>query len=126
MEKYGATLPWNHTVDLRILQDFIHRLGANKHTIQFSIDVINLLNILNSEWGYRYSYTYGTFQDMGILGTPTITSGSTPSNNTGNEAFQQANPKFTFDPAGPAKGYQPNFSTTSTWGIQLGLRYIFN
>jgi carboxypeptidase family protein len=112
MEKYGATLPWSHTVDLRILQDFIYRRGANKHTIQFSLDVINLLNLLNSEWGYRYSYSFGTFQDMGILGTQS--------------PFVQSAPKFSFDPANPPKAYQPNFSTTSTWGIQLGLRYIFN
>jgi hypothetical protein len=112
MEKYGALLPWNHTVDLRILQDFIHRRGTNKHTIQFSVDVINLLNLLNSQWGYRYSYTFGTFQDMGVLGTQ--------------NPFSQAAPRYTFDPAGPSKGYQPNYSTSSTWGIQLGLRYIFN
>jgi hypothetical protein len=112
MDKYGATLPWNHTVDLRVLQDFIYRRGTQKHTLQFSIDVTNLLNLLNSQWGYKYSYTYGTFQDMGILGSPTN--------------FNPASPKFTFDPANPAKAYQPNYSTTSTWGIQLGLRYIFN
>lgn len=112
MEKYGAVLPWNHTVDLRVLQDFIYRRGANKHTLQFSVDVINLLNLLNSEWGYRYSYTFGTFQDMGVLGTQ--------------NPFNRGTPRYTFDPAGPTKGYQPNYSTSSTWGIQLGLRYIFN
>jgi hypothetical protein len=126
MTKYGATLPWSHSVDLRILQDFIHRRGSTKHTLQVSVDFINLLNLLNSEWGYRYSYTFGTFQDMGILGVPTAAAGTTPSNNEGNERFLQATPKFTFDPGNPSKGYQPNYSTTSTWGIQLGLRYIFN
>ncbi|MCS3795764.1 carboxypeptidase regulatory-like domain-containing protein [Niastella sp. OAS944] len=126
MEKYGAALPWTHTVDLRILQDFIYRRATTKHSLQFSIDITNLLNLLNSEWGYRYAYSYGTFQDMGILGVPTAAAGSTPSNNVGNEAYSRANPKFTFDPAGPSKGYQPNYSTTSTWGIQFGLRYIFN
>ena len=112
MKKYGATLPWNHSLDLRVLQDFILRKSSAKHTIQVSLDVINLLNLLNSDWGYKYNYTFGTFQDMGILGVPT--------------GFSQAAPKFTFDPGGPTKGYQPNYSTTSTWGIQLGLRYIFN
>jgi hypothetical protein len=126
MEKYGAALPWTHTVDLRILQDFIYRSGTTKHTLQFSVDFTNLLNLLNSEWGYRYAYSFGTFQDMGILGTPTVATGTTPSNNGQNEGFSTANPKFTFDPAGPSKGYQPNYSTTSTWGIQFGLRYIFN
>ena len=112
MTKYGATLPWNHSLDLRILQDLIYRKSTAKHTLQVSLDVINLLNLLNSDWGYKYNYTFGTFQDMGILGVPT--------------GFSQAAPKFTFDPANPVKGYQPNYSTTSTWGIQLGLRYIFN
>lgn len=112
MDKYAAVLPWTHTVDLRILQDFIYKSGTTKHTVQFSVDFTNLLNLFNSEWGYRYSYTFGTFQDMGVLGTQS--------------PFIQANPKYTFDPAGPSKGYQPNYSTTSTWGIQLGLRYIFN
>jgi hypothetical protein len=120
MEKYGALLPWSHSLDIRVLQDFTVRTGTKKHTLQFSVDLINALNLLNSEWGYRYQYTFGTFQDMGILGIPSTT------NNTGAEAYNKNTPKFTFDPANPKVGYQPNLSTTSTWGIQLGLRYIFN
>lgn len=120
IEKYGATLPWVHNVDLRVLQDFIIKSGDKRHTIQVSVDATNFLNLLNSKWGYHYSYTFGTFQDMGILGIPSA------SNNTGGEKFDPANPKFTFDPSGPKAAYQPNYSTASTWGIQLGLRYIFN
>lgn len=123
IEKYGALLPWVHNLDMRVLQDFSFFTGTKKHTLQFSVDVLNLLNLINNDWGYRYQYTFGTFQDMGVLGTPT--SGSS-SNNTGNEAYNRANPKFTFDPNGPKKGYQPAYTTTSTWGIQLGLRYILN
>jgi hypothetical protein len=120
IEKYGATLPWTHGVDLRVLQDFTVHSGTKKHTLRFSVDVLNVLNLLNNDWGYRYQYTFGTFQDMGILGLPSST------NNTGAEAFNRVTPKFTFDPGGPSKGFQPAYSTTSTWGIQLGLRYIFN
>ena len=120
MEKYGALLPWYHSLDLRVLQDFVFRTGTQKHTIQFSIDVINLLNLLNSNWGYRYQYTFGTFQDMGIVG---IANGS---NNTAGERYSAGNPVFTFDPNGPKKAYQAAFNTNSTWGVQFGLRYIFN
>ena len=120
IERYGATLPWVHHVDLRLMQDFRILSGDRKHTIQVSLDFTNFLNLLNSKWGYRYSYTYGTFQDMGVLGTPGA------ANNTGAETFSRDNPKFTFDPLGPKSAYQPNYSTTSTWGLQLGLRYIFN
>lgn len=122
MERYAGAMPWTHSLDLRILQDFGIMAGGKKHTLQFSADVINMLNLLNKNWGYRYSFTYGTFQDMGIVGTPT--SGSS-SNNTGNEAFNRANPKYTFNPAGALQAHQPNYTTSSTWSLQLGLRYIF-
>ncbi len=120
MDRYAAVLPFLHTMDLRILQDFSIKAGNKKHTFQISADVINFLNLLNSDWGYRYSYTFGNFSDLGLLGLPSST------NNTGAETFNRAVPKYTFNPYGPAKAYQPNFSTSSTWGIQLGLRYIFN
>ena len=112
MDRYGATLPWNHTVDLRVLQDFSIKAGSTKHTLQLSMDVTNFLNLINKNWGIRYSYNYGGFQDQALLG---LASG-----------FDKANPKYTFNPAGSAKVYQPFFSTASTWGIVLGARYIFN
>lgn len=120
MEKYGALLPWFHSLDLRVLQDFVFRTGTRKHTVQFSVDVLNALNLINSNWGYRYQYTFGTFQDMGIVGI------ATASNNTSGTVYSAGNPVFTFDPNAPKKAYQANMTTTSTWGIQLGLRYIFN
>jgi len=120
MDRYAASLPFLHSLDLRVLQDFSLKAGNKKHTIQVSADVINFLNLLNSNWGHRYSYTFGTFSDLGLLGTPSA------SNNTGAEVFNRNTPKYTFNPAGPTKAYQPNYSTSSTWGIQLGLRYIFN
>jgi hypothetical protein len=126
MEKYGALLPWQHTLDLRVMQDFVIRTGTKKHTIQVSVDVLNLLNLLNSNWGYRYQYTFGTFQDAGIVGKPTPKTSSAESNNSGNESFDPNNPKFTFDPNAPKQAYQAAYTTNSTWGLQLGLRYIFN
>jgi len=112
MDRYGATLPWNHLVDLRILQDFYVRTGNKTHTIRISADVTNFLNLLNKDWGYKYNYGFGTFQDQALLG---LASG-----------FNKANPVYTFNPAGPSRVYQPNYSTASTWGLVLGLRYIFN
>jgi hypothetical protein len=119
MERYGATLPWAHTVDLRILQDFSLKMGSKTHTLQISADVSNLLNLINKDWGFRYNYNFGTFQDQALLGLPSS------GNNTGAESYSKANPKYTFDPAGPTRSNQPNYSTASTWGIQLGVRYLF-
>lgn len=119
MERYGALLPWVNNLDLRILQDFAFNAAKRKHTFQFTVDVVNLLNLLNDDWGTRYVYSFGSFSDQGILGTPSA------SNNTGAETFNRNSPKFTFNPDDPKKAYQTDYSTFSTWGIQLGLRYIF-
>ncbi len=119
MERYGAVLPWVNTLDIRVLQDFSVRMGSKKHTLQLNADFSNFLNLLNNKWGNRYSYNFGTFQDQALLGLPSS------SNNTGAESYNRLNPKFTFNPDGPTKSNQPNFSTSSTWGITLGLRYLF-
>ncbi|WEK33757.1 MAG: carboxypeptidase regulatory-like domain-containing protein [Candidatus Pseudobacter hemicellulosilyticus] len=111
MDRYGATLPWFHSLDLRLLQDFSVKAGNKKHTMQVSVDAINFLNLLSSDWGHRYVYNFGSFQDQALLGV-----------GSGNTA---ANPVYTFNP-GITRAYQPDYSTNSTWGIQLGLRYIFN
>ncbi|MCD2426201.1 carboxypeptidase regulatory-like domain-containing protein [Niabella pedocola] len=119
MERYGAVLPWNHALDLRVLQDFYVYTGSKKHTLQLSADLTNFLNLLNKDWGYRYFYNFGTFQDQALLGLPSST------NNTGKEGFNKANPKYTFNPT-ITKVQQPDYSVGSTWGLQIGIRYIFN
>jgi hypothetical protein len=119
MERYGALLPWAHEVDLRILQDFSLKMGNKKHTLQVSADLTNLLNLINSDWGFQYNYNFGAFQDQALLGLPSS------SNNTGGETYNKANPKYTFDPSGPKKASLPDYSIFSTWGLQLGVRYLF-
>ena len=112
MDRYGATLPWVHNIDLRVLQDFYFSTGSKKHTIQLSADVSNFLNLLNKNWGYKYSYNFGGFQDQPLLG---LASG-----------FNKADPQYTFNPAAATQVSLPDYTTRSTWGLVLGVRYIFN
>jgi hypothetical protein len=119
VDRNGALLPWVNSLDMRILQDFSFNALKRKHTFQFTVDVVNLLNLIDNDWGTRYAYNFGSFSDQGILGTPSS------SNNTGGESFNRSAPKFTFNPDGPKLAYRTDVSTFSTWGIQLGLRYIF-
>lgn len=110
VERYGATLPWDHSLNLRLLQDFSFNALDRKHTFQFTVDAVNFLNLLNNSWGVRYRYNYSSFSDQPILG---LASG-----------FNRATPVYTFNPVS-TKVYDIDYSTFSTWGIQLGLRYIF-
>lgn len=104
-EKYGGESPWYGQLDLRILQDLVIN-AKSKQTVQFSIDFVNLGNLVNSKWGVRqYATTSGYYQPLSV-------------------AYNGNNPVYTFDPT--------NYSTfvsspdlQSRWQLQLGLRYIF-
>jgi hypothetical protein len=38
--------------DMKLIQDYNFKIAAGKtNTIQFSVDVLNLSNLLNSKWG---------------------------------------------------------------------------
>ncbi len=52
-ERNGAVAPWNHRFDLRLMQNIRYNSGADdkKHTLQFTLDIINVGNLLNKNWG---------------------------------------------------------------------------
>lgn len=102
-EKYGALSPWFGRWDLRILQDYFL---ANKNKIQFSIDILNVGNMLNSNWGVRQFATFtGLAQPISV----------SVANNV---------PTYTFDTTQKTTFFN-DFSLASRWQLQLGLRYSF-
>ncbi|MFL0120306.1 carboxypeptidase regulatory-like domain-containing protein [Tenacibaculum maritimum] len=105
VERYGALSPWRGKWDLKLLQDFNFKVSESKeNTIQFSVDVLNIGNLINSEWGLVQQPR--SVQPIGV---------SVDDTNT---------PTYTFD--GKLRetfGYDS--SLLSRWQVQLGLRYIF-
>ncbi len=106
-ERNGRSTPWEHVVDARLAQDFFLNLGGKKHSFQFTLDVFNLTNLLNNDWGRQY---FVTNQAYTVLTTVNRTTG----------AF-------------PGKGYIFNNSQVpwslsfgSRWQGQIGVRYTFN
>ncbi|MEI9912095.1 MAG: TonB-dependent receptor [Bacteroidota bacterium] len=105
-EKYGGETPWFSQVDLRILQDFNFKSGKKTNTVQFSIDVVNLGNMISSKWGVRKLATNsGYFQPLSVG-----LSGSTPT--------------YQFDPS-LKETFTASPDLISRWQMQFGLRYIF-
>jgi hypothetical protein len=106
-ERFGAVNPWYNNLDLRILQDLGLYSGAKKHTLQLSLDLLNVGNLLNSDWGVRK------------VANPAATSPLTlvQFNSSGAPVFNFTGPSSTFidDP-----------DLLSRWRAQLGLRYFFN
>lgn len=51
-ERGGALMPWHHQFDFQLKQDFYVNVGGKRNTIQFGVDVQNLGNLLNKDWGH--------------------------------------------------------------------------
>lgn len=122
-ERNGAARPWQNRLDIRLLQDFFTNLGANnRNTLQISLDIFNVGNLINSNWG--------------TLQTPNRVN---PLTYAGYNA--QGQPVFTFpyftNPTNSGGVVTPGTPLTDTfrkdtggigsrWQGQVGVRYIFN
>jgi hypothetical protein len=107
-ERNGSKYPWYHKVDFKFTQDIFTNIGAHRNTLQLTADITNFLNLLNSNWGVRSIY---------VVNNPLIF-----------KSYSNGKPNFnlqTYNGALLNRTFINNNSTTSTWGLQLGLRYSF-
>lgn len=107
-ERNGGEFPWVNKFDLRLLQDIdFARIAPNsKSKLQLTLDIINVGNLLNSDWGV-VPLTTGTnllqFRDFnGPNGQPRY-------------SFNKQDNSFTDSNA-----------VASRWQMQVGIRYLFN
>jgi hypothetical protein len=107
-ERNASNTPWEHVIDMRLAQDFSIKTGDTRHALQFTFDVFNFTNLLNSKWGRQYSVGN---QAYNILSSLAPTSGP----NAGKKGY---NFNIGQDPWSPSFG--------SRFQGQVGLRYSFN
>jgi hypothetical protein len=114
-ERNSALTPWYNRIDARFLQDFFVKTGNVKHTLQFSVDVLNLPNLINKNWGTKQFTALGSATNFinNPLTLKSIANG-TPTYNLAE-----------FNKALITTPFQKDLTNFSTWGMQLGLRYIF-
>ena len=104
-QRYGALSPWRGSWDVKFLQDYRVKVSDDKtNLIQFSIDVLNFGNLINSKWGLVQQPN--AVQPIGV---------SVDENNRPTYTFS-SNLKETF-------GYDSGLM--SRWQMQFGLRYRF-
>lgn len=115
-ERNGAVLPWRNQLDLKFTHDFILiDKGEAKHTLQLSLDVFNLGNLLNSNWGLRKLVN--------------ATSILTPVNLDAVQPNGSVKPNFQMATVGGklvSKTFRNDVSLNSTYSFQFGIRYIFD
>ena len=113
-ERNGLVNPWYFNIDLRILQDFSFMLSEKKHTFQLSVDILNVANLLNSEWGIRkVADTRAT--------SPLVTVKSFGAT----QFAPNGEPLLNFD-TNLKETFVDDPSLFSRYQIQVGIRYIFN
>jgi len=117
-ERYGEIQPWMHRFDAKILQDLFTNFGSErKYTLQFSVDLLNVGNMINDSWG---TYTYNALTSYENVRPLTVVS-------RGNATTA---PTFRLN-ATSLENFAKNttlsksVSTSSTWGCLLGIRLIF-
>ncbi len=101
VERYGALAPWRGKMDIKFIQNLKLK---NNNSLEFSIDVLNFGNLINSNWGLVQQPD--AVQPIGVsvdnTGTPTYSFNS------------NLKETFVYD-AG----------LLSRWQMQFGLRYSF-
>ncbi len=107
-ERYGAIQPWLHRFDLKFVQDFVI---TNNHKLQFTFDILNFSNLLNSEWGVaqtRVQRNLLSFAGVDEENNAQFTINTIP----GTSDF-------------PTESYRKIIDLDQTWRGQVGIRYLF-
>ncbi len=117
-ERFGHVQPWVHRFDVKILQDIFTNFGtARKYTLQISIDLLNVGNMINDNWGTTSYIPLASFENirpLTMVGRPTVTTAPTFRLNANTVDAFKAGTSLT-----------KTISTSNTWGALFGLRLIF-
>ncbi len=106
-QRYAAKMPWLNQFDLAINQDIMKNIGKNNHKLQLSVNIINVGNLINSEWGVRQQLTVNNGAVLKY------------NNTTNTYNFNAVNGKL------PTTSFTNILNTTNVWGMQIGARYTF-
>jgi len=109
--KRGAVfLPMLTRADLSIAQDLFRNLGGARHGLQFRVDVINLGNLFNSDWGVGQRL---------VDNRPLLPQGA---DSQGRALYRLR----VVDGALMSASYEPNSGLGDVWQLRFGFRYFFN
>jgi hypothetical protein len=127
-ERNGGLRGWVSTLDLAATVDINFMVGEKKNTVQFRVDLLNGLNLINPAWGVN-----DRFLQNG--GTRILASGiQTAAGPNVFNPIANANgvPQFVLQETSAGRGLAKSVLTNGisfpgdVWQLQFGLRYIFN
>lgn len=105
-ERGGAIMPWHHQFDFKLNQDFYVKVGGRRNTLQLGVDIKNVGNLLNSNWGI-----FKQVNNPSLLAYDGETKEFSMNKNYGKVLTET---------------YSDNQSLSSTYSVQFSVRYIFH
>ncbi|MEO9570599.1 MAG: TonB-dependent receptor [Polaribacter sp.] len=112
-EANAARSPWVHSFDLRLTREYYINAGESKNTLQFTLDFINVGNMLNSKWGVEKNNSISNYSE--ILKYEGVDAGNTPT-----FSFVQDNSGDYLD-----QSYDYDYYFGNAWKLQVGVKYSF-
>ena len=131
-ERNALIFPWYNRVDANVTQDFYIKAGKNTHTIRLSADIVNLGNLINSNWGVYRLPSAGTGSSILASGVPNVINVGliTAKVGAGNMPVYgfpyQIAPTATKAGVPYTSSWKDDTSLASRWQMQFGIRYLFN
>ncbi|MFI3289851.1 MAG: TonB-dependent receptor [Rikenellaceae bacterium] len=104
-ERNGVVSPMEHHINLHIAENFIYN-KERKSRVEISLDIMNIGNLLNREWGMYKSSVY-SLRPLQVTNMTEVDGGYTP----------------TYSWSGSTEIYDSEFA--SRWYMQLGARITF-
>lgn len=113
-ERNGAQFPWRNQIDIRFAQEIFTNIGPRRNTLQFTVDIFNFGNLLNSDWGIKH--------------IPNTTQILQPQNVSSLVPGGAVTPLYRLPLINGqllSKTFRDDNSINSTYYMQFGLRYTF-
>ncbi len=115
-ERNGSRTPFSQRVDLKLKMDLKIKISKHQYTVQTSLDIFNIGNLINPNWGLQYEVGFDQFALVDFAGY---------------KMQGHYIPQYRFNPelaqAGRVWGLNSTSDPTysSGWSSQIGLRITF-
>lgn len=115
-ERNGVIFPWIWSADLNITQEFYIYTGGKRNVLQFTMNIINVTNLINSDWGVGWVINSNRpIRVVNAMANPAATYRL----NTLGVKTDGTIVKIT-------DTFSRSASLGDVWSAQFGIRYIFN